>query len=125
MKKDIKDYLIITVIVFACALAVWYASADIRLAHDYIRDKYGYNMDIVYSQYPPESTTEDPRGKVIVQIVKSKATAATHGKTAAGDIIEYNAPVKKGKSVTSYLIYNPATGFDDDVIAVVDNGKVR
>lgn len=37
----------------------------------------------------------------------------------------YNTKVKKGKTVTQYCIYNPYTNYCDDVVAVVDNHKIR
>lgn len=39
--------------------------------------------------------------------------------------IKYNKKVKKSKKVTSYLIYNPKNNAVDDVVAVVDNRKIR
>ena len=37
----------------------------------------------------------------------------------------YNKKVKKGKEVKSYYIYNPNTNYEDDIVAVVDNKKIR
>lgn len=37
----------------------------------------------------------------------------------------YNKKVRRGKKVTSYYIYNPYTNWEDDIIAVVDNNKIR
>ena len=37
----------------------------------------------------------------------------------------YNTKVKKGKEVKSYYIYNPYTNYYDDIVAVVDNKKIR
>ena len=37
----------------------------------------------------------------------------------------YNKKVKKDKTVTSYYIYNPYTNYEDDIVAVIDNGKIR
>lgn len=37
----------------------------------------------------------------------------------------YNKKVKKGKEVISYYIYNPNTNYEDDIIAVIDNKKIR
>ena len=40
-------------------------------------------------------------------------------------IIGYNKVIKKGESVTSYVIWNPKTDICDDVLYVVDNQKYR
>ena len=37
----------------------------------------------------------------------------------------YNKKVKKGKTVKSYYIFNPYTNYEDDIVAVVDNQKIR
>ena len=47
------------------------------------------------------------------------------GVTRDGKRIRYNKKVKRGKKVFSYLIYDPRTGKEDDVAAVVDNGRIR
>lgn len=61
---------------------------------------------------------------VYVEILRS-VSKGKHGITRNGHYIRYNQKVKKGKKIKSYLIYNPNTKFLDDVIAVVDNGKIR
>ena len=62
---------------------------------------------------------------VYVETVKSTSDGGRHGHTSDGYYIKYNAKVKKGTKVTSYLIYNPKTKYIDDVVAVVDNKKIR
>ena len=37
----------------------------------------------------------------------------------------YNKKVKKGKTVTSYYIYNPYTNWEDDIVALIENKKIR
>ena len=37
----------------------------------------------------------------------------------------YNSKVKKGKKVISYYIYNPHNNYCDDIVAVIDCGKIR
>ena len=65
------------------------------------------------------------KGKMVVEIVKSKSLGGKWGKTKDGCRIKYNKKVKKGKVVTSYLIYNPRSNGIDDVVAVVDNKVIR
>lgn len=46
-------------------------------------------------------------------------------KTSKGYYIAYNTKVPKGKRITSYCIWNPCNNIEDDVVAVVDNGRIR
>lgn len=62
---------------------------------------------------------------VYVEVVKSRSRGKRHGTTKLGYVIGYNINVHKGKSVTSYVIWNPYTDYCDDVVAVVDNGRIR
>lgn len=48
-----------------------------------------------------------------------------YGLTADGGYIRYNIKVSKGKRVVSYAIWNPRNNICDDVVAVVDNGRIR
>lgn len=61
---------------------------------------------------------------VYVEVVRS-VSKGKHGITREGHYIRYNQKVKKSKKSLSYIIYNPNTKSLDDVIAVVDNGKIR
>lgn len=62
---------------------------------------------------------------VYVEVVKSRSRGKRHGTTKLGYVIGYNINVHKGKSITSYVIWNPYTDYCDDVVAVVDNGRIR
>lgn len=63
-------------------------------------------------------------GKIYVEKVVSWSEGH-YGYDKDGYYIYYNKYVKKGKRVVSYLVYNPKNNYCDDVIAVVDNGKIR
>lgn len=61
-------------------------------------------------------------------ILVEKNVSVSHGRYGLINgkwYIVYNKYVRPGKLVTSYSIYNPHNNAIDDVIAVVDNGKVR
>lgn len=49
----------------------------------------------------------------------------TYGYSKKGEYVKYNKKVKKGKKAISYFIYNPETNYCDDVVAVIDCGKIR
>lgn len=62
---------------------------------------------------------------IYVEIIKSVSKGGKRGLIDGKYTIAYNKSVKKGKKVTSYNIWNPDNAYVDDVIAVVDNGKIR
>lgn len=61
---------------------------------------------------------------VYVSVIKSRSQGK-YGLTAKGEYILYNKKVRKGKTVKSFLIYNPESTSYDNIVAVIDNGKVR
>ena len=67
------------------------------------------------------------KGKKIVYVEKIVSRSkGCYGLTIKGKYyIKYNRKVKKGKKVVSYCIWNPYTNYIDDVVAVVDNKKIR
>ena len=62
---------------------------------------------------------------IIVEKVVSISSGGRSGYDNHHKYITYNKKVRKGKKVISYLIYNPYTDYHDDIIFIVDNGKVR
>lgn len=103
---------------------------DKQLVSRYIKKHYNTKKyKVVYK--PSKKLTEHmithrKQKKVIyVEVVKS-ISHGHYGYTTNGNwYIYYNKRVKKGKRVTSYCIYNPKNNYIDDVVAVVDNGKLR
>ena len=67
------------------------------------------------------------KGKNVVYIEKLVSKSkGRHGYTIKGHYyVAYNKKVKKGKKVTSYIIWNPYTNYEDDVTAVIDNKMIR
>ena len=65
---------------------------------------------------------------IYVEKVVSIADGTTHGWYKTPDdeyIIGYNKQVEAGRKVTSYVIWNPKTNYEDDVLYVVDNKTYR
>lgn len=62
---------------------------------------------------------------IYVEIIKSVSKGGKRGLIDGKYTIAYNKSVTKDKKVTSYNIWNPDNAYVDDVIAVVDNGKIR
>ena len=94
-----------------------------QLVKTFCRKHYG-NKKIKYVKNPSYKRLTHRKGKILVEIVKSKS-CGRYGYDKDGGYIRYNKRVKKGKTVTSYLIYNPKNNAIDDIVAVVDNNKIR
>lgn len=122
MKKIILLLLVI-VITFGLASP---ASAKSKPSNKSLVKKYC----VTYYHKSPKYVKENSKaifkhkGKMIVEVVLT-TSKGKYGVTKKGYHIRYNKKVKKGKKVTSYLIYNPKTNAIDDVVAVVDNNKIR
>lgn len=100
---------------------------DTQLVEQYCHQNYP-NCEVVfylYEDYKEETITNRANtGKVYVEIFTSYSDG-NNGWSEEGYYVAYNTNVEKGKKVTSYFIYNPYTNYYDDVVAVVDNGKIR
>ena len=73
---------------------------------------------------------ETRKGKpyILVSKIVSTGTGTKHGWYTTDEgcyIIGYNKRVKAGKRVTSYIIWNPETNYEDDILYVVDNQRYR
>lgn len=122
MKKTTIIIIMVMVALTATATPVNAATTDKGLVKNYCMKKYKKAP-----RYVREGSNEVYRhkGKMIVEIITSKSLGGKTGKTKHGYTIRYNTKVKKGKTVTSYLIYSPKSNATDDVVAVVDNKKIR
>lgn len=94
-----------------------------KLVKKYCKKHYS-GLKVRFVKNPTYKKITHRKGTVLVEIVKS-TSHGKYGYTRDGCYIAYNKRVKKGKTVTSYCIYNPKNNAIDDVVAVVDNKKVR
>ena len=60
-----------------------------------------------------------------VEKIYSYSAGKKYGYTSEGEYVAYNKKVKKGRRVTTYIVYNPENNNWDDAIAVIDNGIAR
>lgn len=112
--------LILIAIMASTCLA--YGTTDKQLVRKYVKKHYP-KYRIVYTTNPcPKHKSKDV---VTVSVEKSFSDGGYYGTTLDGYTIAYNKKVKKGKKVKSYLIWNPHNNTCDDVVAVVDNKKIR
>lgn len=100
-------------------------SKDNKLIREYCRKNYPkYTIRIVNDYYP--KLMESRKGKKIVYVERFVSySRGKYGYSKKGEYVCYNKKVPKGKKVVSYFIYNPKTNYCDDVVAVIDCGKIR
>lgn len=134
MKRIITIALIITLLlsIIPCSAK---APTDKQIVKDYCSQHYP-SMKIKYFTKWNDKTMLHRKGKnvVYVQIEKSVSSGKKDNRNGMywGYIkgqhfykTWYNAKIKKGKTVTSYYIFNPYTNYEDDIVAVIDNKKIR
>lgn len=102
---------------------------DLKLVKQYCKKNYNLKKyKLVFTKdknLSAKKLNNRQKKKIIyVEIVKSKSRGK-FGLTKKGHYVSYNKKVKKGKWVKSYFIYNPKTTYEDDVVAVVDNKRIR
>lgn len=104
------------------------AEKDKVLVKQYIIEHYSMEYKIVYVKRGALSAKKLRRRKRKHIIYVEKWISISRGRygfTRDGEKIYYNKKIKKGKKVRSYFLYNPDTRYIDDVIVVIDNGKIR
>ena len=124
----IIPFMIVAILlIFTDATFAYSASkTDAQLAREYAKKRYP-TCEVVFLNHYDEEKIEHRFGKEIVYIEKfvSYSAGGRYGYSKEGYYVAYNKKVKKGKKVKSYFIYNPYTNYCDDVVAVVDNHKIR
>ena len=105
-------------------------SKNKQLVNNYIVRNYdlkAYKIKYVKSTRLTDKMIRERATKhiIYIEICKSVSSGGKSGIQDEKYYIAYNKKVRKGKKVTSYCIWNPCTNYCDDVIAVVDNGKIR
>lgn len=103
---------------------------NIQLINDYIRRNYdlsAYKVKYISTNKLTDKMIRERAVKhtIYVEIIKSVSNGGRRGLIDGKYTIYYNKNVKKGKHVTSYNIWNPDNAYVDDVVSVVDNGKIR
>ena len=95
------------------------------LVREYCNKHYQKYTIRVITKYNPK-VMENRKGKKIVFVERFVSySKGKYGYSKKGEYVKYNKKVPKGKKVISYFIYNPETNYCDDVVAVIDCGKIR
>lgn len=101
------------------------APTDKQIAEQYIEAHYT-DLPVEYLhgwQWDRIASRDD--STVIVVVSESTSDGNGGGYDEEGCYTRYNTTVDEGVTVTSYYIYNPANQYEDDIVAVVDNGMIR
>lgn len=106
---------------------------DKTIIKEYCRKNFpGYRVRIRPAEETTDAEIAGRKGKkmVYVDIFKTRATSRTGGRVTTkgpfyGNRIQYAHKARKGQRVTVYYLYNPETGYTDDIIATVSGGKIR
>lgn len=120
---------IIFVIVMVLATVPSFAKSptpsNTKLVREYCRKHYPKQTIRIVYKYNPK-VMENRKGKNVVYVERFVSySRGKYGYSKKGEYVRYNKKVKKGKKVISYFIYNPKTNYCDDVVAVIDCGKIR
>ena len=123
-----KFLIIITLVItfsFCFPMISYSTTTDWKITKQYCKTHYkGYKIERV-SLYSKKLTNRVGKKVVyvekVISISNGKGGGIIHGKW----YIAYNKKVRKEKAVVSYCVYNPKTNYCDDVVAVIDNKKIR
>lgn len=129
--KNKVDIIVVIVFVITVMLSTIpsYAKSptptNTKLVREYCRKHYPkQTIRIVYKYDAKKMENRKNKGVVYVERFVSYSRGR-YGYSKKGEYVRYNKKVKKGKKVVSYFIYNPYTNYCDDVVAVIDCGKIR
>ncbi len=130
--KRLHNSIIISIIVISIMIMVSNMSAvfassmsNYELAESYVARNFPQCQMVVFTHYDA-NIMENRANTNVVYVEKFVSySKGKYGYSKKGEYIKYNKKVKKGKKVTSYIIYNPYTNYCDDVVAVIDNHKIR
>lgn len=130
MKKVIAITLVIVIAMSIGTIPAYAKTTNKGLIKEYCKEHYP-DLKIKYITFDDDTSWDKilhRKGKNVVYVEKciSKSSGKKCGYTVIGHYYTaYNKKVKKGKKVTSYFIWNPYTNYCDDVVAAVDNKKIR
>lgn len=105
------------------------ATTNKEVITQYVRDSFPENDYIIKFVSSDKLTNKMLRQRKKNGIIYAEKvisiSCGTYGRTADGRFIRYNKKEKVGKKVNSFLVYNPASKSNDDIIAVVDHKRIR
>lgn len=126
MKRNIIITLITLILLILASVPTFAeTSSNYELMKSYCRNHYPKHKVVVFTKWN-ESKMSHRANKKVVYVEKFVSySKGKYGYSKDGYYVKYNKKVKKGKKVISYFIYNPYTNYCDDVVAVIDNRRIR
>ena len=102
------------------------AATNTQLINKFCKQNYpGKQIRIIPQEKVNYKQFTHRKGKRYVYIIKFRAKSRGHyGYTKSGSYIRFNKPVKKGKWVYMYYVYNPYSNAEDDVVARIGNNRI-
>ena len=128
MKRNpfvIPFILISLFIVFASVMPTYASTDDYTLVKSYCKENYPNHKVVMFTKYNAKVMEHRANKKVVYVEKFISYSKGKYGYSKKGEYVKYNKKVKKGKKVISYFVYNPYTNYCDDVVAVVDNHRIR
>ena len=125
VRKMLKIMLLVAVMMIGMTFTTNAATkSNEQIALDYCA-KYcvNYEAEVVGYNHVPTNRTDSQF--VYIEKIKTKSLGNRWGRTRDGYKVEYNKPVKKGKTEIVYLIYNPESDACDDIMCKVANKKMK
>lgn len=123
MKKIIISFIVLLLLVIFC-VPTYAGTTNKGLVTSYCK-KYYKKYKIKYVKEHDKKLNNRKGKKIVyVEVIKSKSHGK-YGYTKDKCYVRYNVKVKNGNTVTSYCIYNPKNNACDDVVAVIDNKRIR
>lgn len=125
VRKMLKIMLLVAVIMIGMTFTTNAATkSNEQIALDYCA-KYcvNYEAEVVGYNHVPTNRTDSQF--VYIEKIKTKSLGNRWGRTRDGYKVEYNKPVKKGRTEIVYLIYNPESDACDDIMCKVANKKMK
>ncbi len=133
--KRIIAFILLIVFVISCSSCFAKTSSDKEIVENYCSVHYPKMKVVYFTKWNDEVMYHRANTNVVyVEVEKSISSGKKDSRNGMywGYIkgqhyykTWYNTKVKKGKTVKSYYIYNPYTNWEDDIVAVVDNKKIR
>lgn len=119
--------ILLTVITISLSIIPTFAQtvSNYELVKEYCFKNYPNYQVVVFSKWNDKKMSHRANKKVVYVEKFISYSKGKYGYSKDGYYVKYNQKVKKGKKVISYFIYNPYTNYCDDVVAVVDNHKIR
>ena len=100
-------------------------SSNYDLVKSYCKTNYPNHKVVVFTKWNEQKMSHRANKKVVYVEKFISYSKGKYGYSKKGEYVTYNKKVKKSTKVISYFIYNPYTNYCDDVIAVIDNHRIR